>query len=104
MATIRTTPVMPMGKLKGQPLDEMTTPYLMWLLSQDAIRFKYRRLVPLGRSLNSMPIMRSARICVSRRFAWVNSTSSSGVRNMVRYAVAALAATRLGRCTLHAAL
>lgn len=45
MATIRTTPVMPMGKLKGQPLDEMTTPYLMWLLSQDAIRFKYRRLV-----------------------------------------------------------
>lgn len=45
MEAIRTTPVMPMGKLKGQPLDEMTTPYLMWLLSQDAIRFKYRRLV-----------------------------------------------------------
>lgn len=45
MENIRTTPVMPMGKLRGQPLGEMTTPYLMWLLSQDAIRFKYRKLM-----------------------------------------------------------
>lgn len=45
MENIRTTPVMPMGKLRGQPLEEMTTPYLMWLLSQDAIRFKYRKLM-----------------------------------------------------------
>lgn len=45
MESIRATPVMPMGKLRGQPLDEMTTPYLMWLLSQDAIRFKYRKLM-----------------------------------------------------------
>lgn len=45
MEKSRTTPVMPMGKLRGHPLSEMTTPYLMWLLSQDAIRFKYRRLV-----------------------------------------------------------
>lgn len=38
-------PSMPLGKFRGQPLTEMTTPYLMWLLSQDAIRFKYRLLM-----------------------------------------------------------
>lgn len=38
-------PVMTMGKFRGQPLNEMTTPYLLWLLSQDAIRYRYCNLM-----------------------------------------------------------
>lgn len=31
---------MPMGKFKGQPVADMTTTYLVWLVSNDHIRFK----------------------------------------------------------------
>jgi len=31
---------MPLGKFKGQPVADMGTTYLMWIVSQDHIRFK----------------------------------------------------------------
>lgn len=36
---------MPMGKFKGQPVEAMTTQYLVWLVTRDNIRFKYWALV-----------------------------------------------------------
>lgn len=32
---------MPIGKFKGQPVENMDTKYLTWLISNDHIRFKY---------------------------------------------------------------
>lgn len=32
--------LMPMGKFEGQPVESMSTTYLMWLVSNDALRFK----------------------------------------------------------------
>lgn len=37
--------LMTVGKYKGQPVEAMATSYLMWLISQDAIRFKRWPLV-----------------------------------------------------------
>lgn len=36
---------MPIGKFKGQPVEDMTTAYLAWLVTRDHIRFKYWALV-----------------------------------------------------------
>lgn len=35
-----TAAVMPMGKYKGQPVSALATTFLLWWLSQDAIRAK----------------------------------------------------------------
>lgn len=37
--------LMPMGKFAGQPIDELPTPYLSWLVSQDHVRFSRWPLV-----------------------------------------------------------
>lgn len=36
----QTKMLMPMGKFEGQPVETMSTSYLMWVLSNDHIRFK----------------------------------------------------------------
>ncbi len=36
---------MPIGKYKDQPISEMTTPYLMWLVTNDLFRFNRWELV-----------------------------------------------------------
>lgn len=36
---------MPMGKFSGQPVEAMSTTYLMWVLANDHIRFSRRPLV-----------------------------------------------------------
>jgi len=36
---------MPFGKYRGQPVAEMRTTYLLWLLSQDHIRSKYGQVL-----------------------------------------------------------
>lgn len=38
-------PTLPMGKNKDQPISAMKTQYLLWLLTQENIRFKYRSAV-----------------------------------------------------------
>ncbi|WP_426116295.1 hypothetical protein [Massilia sp. PWRC2] len=40
-----TQPTLPMGKNKGQPISAMRTQYLLWLLTQENIRSKYRSAV-----------------------------------------------------------
>lgn len=36
---------MTIGKFKGQPVANMTISYLMWLITNEHIRFKYRTLI-----------------------------------------------------------
>ena len=76
---IHTTYRMPMGKHRGKRVDELSTTFMSWFISQDACRFKYpetalaliaelrRRFLPEGAVGRAGAGARAGRECVRWR-------------------------------------